>query len=83
MPLPGPAADHPPEGDEQWRLGSDHAAAVMMGRCVVGIVVVLVAAMLGYGFTRYTTVANVARASYPSTTGSVPASHKISPARSP
>jgi hypothetical protein len=83
MSFPGQSADRPPEVDEHWRLGSKDADAVRMGQWVVGIVAVLVAAMLAYGFTRYATVANVARASYPATTGAVPTSHKVSPARSP
>jgi putative OPT family oligopeptide transporter len=52
-----------------------------MGRWVViGVVAMLVAAMLVYDHTRsFSTMANVAPASYPSTTGAVPASHKLSP----
>jgi hypothetical protein len=63
--------------------GPDYADAARMGRWVVGIVAVLVATMLAFGYTSYSTVANVAPASYPSTTGAVPASHKVSPARGP
>ena len=74
------SVDPAPEVDEHWRLGSDYASAIRMGRWVVGIIVVLVAAMLAYGYTSNSTVANVAPALYPSTTGSVPASHKVSPA---
>jgi hypothetical protein len=71
------------EVDEHRHFGSDYVNAIRMGRWVVGIVAVFVAAMLAYGYRSFTTVANVAPASYPSTTGSVSASHKVSPARSP
>jgi hypothetical protein len=73
----------PPEVDKHRRLGSDYADAVRMGRWVVGIVAVLVATMLAFGYTSFSTVANVAPSSYPSTIGAAPASHKVSPARSP
>jgi hypothetical protein len=43
--------DPAPEVDEHWRLGSDYASAIRMSRWVVGIIVVLVAAMLAYGYT--------------------------------
>jgi hypothetical protein len=63
----------------------ENAVAVRTGRwVVVGIVAILVAAMLAYDYTRsYSTMANVAPSSYPSTTGAVPASHNINPARKP
>ena len=59
--------------------------AVRTGRwVVVGIVAMLVAVMLAYDYTRsYSTMANVAPSSYPSTTGAVPATHKVNPARNP
>jgi hypothetical protein len=63
--------------------GPDYGDAVSMGRWVVGIVSMLVAAMLTYGYISHSTVANAALVSYPSTTGTVPASHKVNPARSP
>jgi hypothetical protein len=71
-----PSVDPSPEADKH---GPDYADAVSMGRWVVGIV----AAMLTYGYTSQSTVANVAPVSYPSTTGTMPASHKVNRARSP
>jgi hypothetical protein len=45
---------------------------------------VLVAVMLAYDYSRsYSTMANVAPSSHPSTTGAVPASHKINRAGNP
>jgi len=63
----------------------ENAGAVRTGRwVVVGIVAILVVAMLAYDYTRsYSTMANVVPSSYPSTTGAVPASHNINPARNP
>ena len=63
----------------------ENAGAVRTGRwVVVGIVAMLVAVMLAYDYTRsYSTMANVAPSSYPSTTGAVPATHKVNPARNP
>jgi len=63
----------------------ENAGAVRTGRwIVVGIVAMLLAAMLAYDYTRsYSTMANVAPSSYPSTTGAVPAIHNINPARNP
>jgi hypothetical protein len=81
MSFPKQSVDAPPELDKH---GPDYAhAAVRMGRWVVGIVSVIVAAMLTYGYTSHPTVAPVTPATYPSTTGAVPASHKVNPARSP
>jgi hypothetical protein len=76
-----PKESSSPEVDEHRHLGS--ADAIRMGRWVVGIVAALVAAMLAYGYRSFSTVANMAPASSPSTTGAVPASHRVSPARSP
>ena len=61
------------------------SGAVRTGRwVVVGIVAVLVAVMLAYDYSRsYSTTANVAPSSHPSTTGAVPASHKINRAGNP
>jgi len=63
----------------------ENAGVVRKGRwIVVGIVAMLVAAMLAYDYTRsYSTLANVAPSSSPSTTGAVPASHNINPVRKP
>jgi hypothetical protein len=63
----------------------ENAGSARIGRwAVVGIVAMLVAAMLAYDYTRsYWTMANVAPSSYPSTTGALPVSHKLNPARSP
>jgi hypothetical protein len=63
----------------------NNAGAVRPGRwVVVGVVAMLVAAMLAYDYTRsYSTMANVAPSSSPSTTGAVPASHNINPVRKP
>jgi hypothetical protein len=63
----------------------ENAGAVRMGRwLVVGIVAMLVAAMLAYDYTRsYSTMANAALSLHPSTSGAVPASHKVNPARTP
>jgi hypothetical protein len=75
MSFPKQVDPPPPENDGAARIGR---------WTVVGIVAVLVAAMLTYDHTRsYSTMANVAPSSYPATTGSVPASHKVNPARSP
>jgi hypothetical protein len=69
------SVEPPPENDDTARMGR---------RVVIGIVAMLVAAMLGYDYTRsYSTMANVAPSSYPSTTGAVPASHSVNPARGP
>jgi hypothetical protein len=46
-----------------------------------GIVAVLVATMLAFGYTSYSTVANMTPASDSSTTGAAPASHRVNPAR--
>jgi len=75
MSFPKQSVDPPPE----------NAGAVRMGRwVVVGIVAMLVAAMLAYDYTRsYSTLANVAPSSYPSTTGVVPASHNVNRAKNP
>ena len=75
MSFPKQSVDSPPE----------NAGAVRMGRwVVVGIVAMFVAAMLAYDYTRsYSRMANVAPSSYPSTTGAVPATHKVNPARNP
>jgi hypothetical protein len=83
MPFPKQSADPSLEVDEHGSLGFDYADAVRMGRWVVAIVAVLVAAMLAYDYTSYSTVANLVPSSYPSTTGAVPGSHKVNPARSP
>jgi hypothetical protein len=72
MSFPKQSVDPPPENARmaQW--------------VVIGIVAVLVAAMLAYDYTRsYSTMANVAPSSYPSTTGAVPATHNVNPARGP
>ena len=63
----------------------ENTGAVRTGRwVVVGIVAILIVAMLAYDYTRpYSTMANVVPSSYPSTTGAVPASHNINPARNP
>jgi hypothetical protein len=73
MSFPKQSVDSPPE----------NAGAVRTGRwVVVGIVAVLVAVMLAYDYSRsYSTMANVAPSSHPSTTGAVPASHKINRAK--
>ena len=75
MSFPKQSVDSPPE----------NAGAVRTRRWeVVGIVAMLVAVMLAYDYTRsYSTMANVAPSSYPSTTGAVPATHKVNPARNP
>jgi hypothetical protein len=83
MPFPKQSVDPPLEVDEYGSLGTDYADAVRMGRWVVAIVAVLVAAMLTYDYTSYSTVANLVSFSHPSTTGALPASHKVNPARSP
>jgi hypothetical protein len=73
MSFPKQSVDPPP----------DNAGAVRMGRwVVVGIVAMLVAAMLAYDYTRPSPIAN-APSSNPSTTGALPASHNINPAKSP
>jgi hypothetical protein len=62
-----------------------NVGAVRIGQwAIIGIVTTLVAAMLVYDYTRpYWTMTNVAPSSHPSTTGAVPTSHKLDPARSP
>jgi hypothetical protein len=75
MSFPTQSVDSPPE----------NVGAVKTGRwVVVGIVAMFVAAMLAYDYIRsYSTMANLAPSSSPSTTGAVPASHNINPARKP
>ena len=65
MPFPKQSVDPPPEVDEHGSLGSDYADAIRMGRWVVVIVAVLVAAMLAYDYTSYSTVANLVPFSHP------------------
>jgi hypothetical protein len=63
----------------------ENVGAVRMGQwAVIGVVATLVAAMLGYDYSRsLSTMANGVPSSYPSTTGALPASHKLNPPRSP